>query len=82
MNKSKYKIASVIILTISAGAFIAGFIQTNYLENITDLKAEINSLETHVDRMESKATSLRIGDRDSFRRSLDYSFYLICICLN
>ncbi|MFX0004574.1 MAG: hypothetical protein ACFE9C_13705 [Candidatus Hodarchaeota archaeon] len=73
MIKSKYKIASAIILIISTGAFIVGFIQTNYLQKITDLKAEIHDLETDHDRMESKALSQRYADKDYFHRSLDYT---------
>ncbi len=73
MIKSKYKIASAIILIISTGAFIVGFIQTTYLQKITDLKAEIHDLEIDHDRMESKALFLRYADKDYFTRSLDYS---------
>ena len=73
-NKSKkYNIVSWIIVLISLGAFSAGLIQTFFLGNITDRKAEINDLEADHERMESMATSLRILDREHFYKSSDYA---------
>ncbi len=68
MNKKKIPkgiIASVIIIVISALAFVSGYLKESAISNAEELKVEIANSEIILDRLNSKITEILDSDQQS-----------------